>query len=153
MLLNRNIKERDKNAPYYLMIGIIFLGMSAWVYLSEGQNGLKGLDAYNWTYLVVFAIAGIYFTVKGLKSLLQKAYIRVNDTEISVKSDGASKADTIQWTDIQSIQSFENQFVILKKDQTNVVIRLSYLNYENADELKQAIFQTALAKGIPIEKE
>ena len=44
MLLNRNIKENNKNSLYHLMIGIIFLGMTGWV-IAEGLKKENGIES------------------------------------------------------------------------------------------------------------
>lgn len=150
MLLNRNIKVPNKNAFYHFIIGLIFSGMAVWVAF-EGLKKEKGIDQFDWVYIGVFAIVGLWFCVKGLSSIIRKAYIRVDEEKIAVKPDESSKSETIFWRDIQKIKEVERNYVIIKKDNSSYTIHFSYYTYKNADDLKEAIRETAEHKGIKIE--
>ncbi len=149
MFLNKNIKVPNKNAFYHLIIGLIFLGMAGWV-ASEGMEKEKGIDQFDWVYIAIFAMVGVYFSIKGLSSIIRKAYIRVDDEKIAVKPDESSKSETIYWRDIQHIRKVERNFEIVRKDNSTYMIYFSYYTYKNADELRDAILETAFEKGIPI---
>lgn len=150
MFLNRNIKIPNKNAFYHLIIGLIFLGMAGWVAV-EGIGKENGIDHFDWVYIALFSIVGVYFSAKGLSSILRKAYIRVDNEKIEVKPDEKSKSETIFWKDIQLIKSDGRNYEFIKKDNTSYTIRFSYYTYENAYDLKEAIRKTAINKGIKIE--
>ncbi len=150
MLLNRNIKVPNKNALYHLMIGLIFFGMSGWV-ISEGLQKEKGIDQFDWVYIFVFGMVGVYFSIKGLSSIIRKAYIRVDEEKISVKPDESSKSETIFWRDIQFIKKVDRNFDIIRKDNTNYMIYFSYYTYKNADDLRDAILEMAYKKGVKVE--
>lgn len=150
MFLNKNIKVPNKNAFYHLIIGLIFLGMAGWV-ASEGIGKEKGLDQFDWVYIAIFSIVGVWFSIKGLSSIIRKAYIRVDDEKIAVKPDEESKSETIYWRDILEIREKEKNFEIIKKDNSTYMIYLSYYTYANADELREAILDTALEKGVKVE--
>ena len=64
MLLNRNIKENNKNAFYHLVIGLIFIGMTLWVYF-KGENKPNGVDQFDWVYIFIFGMVGVFFFVQG----------------------------------------------------------------------------------------
>lgn len=81
MLLNRNIKVPNKNSFYHFIIGLIFMGMSGWV-TSSGLKKENGIDQFDWVYIVLFAMVGIYFAYKGLSTIISKAYIRVDDEKL-----------------------------------------------------------------------
>lgn len=149
MFLNKNIKVPNKNAFYHLIIGLLFLGMAAWV-AYEGMGKEKGIDQFDWVYIGVFAIVGIYFSIKGLSSIIRKAYIRVDDEKIAVKPDEESKSETIYWRDIQHIKKVDRNFEIVRKDHSSYMIHFSYYTYTNADDLRDAILETAYEKGITI---
>ncbi|MBP8903067.1 MAG: hypothetical protein KBG43_00455 [Paludibacteraceae bacterium] len=149
MLLNRNIKENNKNSLYHLMIGIIFLGMTGWV-IAEGLKKENGIDQFDWIYIFIFGMVGLYFSFKGLSSIIRKAYIRVDEEKIAIKPDESSKSETILWNEIQSIKQVEKNYEILKKDQSTYIIHFAYFNYDNAADLKEAIRKMAETKGIVI---
>ncbi|NLO72263.1 MAG: hypothetical protein GX102_15235 [Porphyromonadaceae bacterium] len=151
MLLNRNIKIPNKNAFYHLIIGLIFLGMAFWV-VSEGNKKESGVDQFDWIYIAVFGMVGLYFCYKGLNYILRKAYIRVDDEKISVKPDESTNSETIFWRDIKMINEIESNYQIVKKDDSTYTIYFSYYTYKNADDLKQSVKETANAKGIKIEQ-
>ncbi|MFV0391117.1 MAG: hypothetical protein ACK5KP_04415 [Paludibacteraceae bacterium] len=152
MLLNRNIKVPNKNSFYHFIIGLIFLGMSGWV-ASSGLKKENGIDQFDWVYIALFAMVGVYFAYKGLSAIIRKAYIRVDDEKIAVKPDEFTKSETILWKEILSIREIEQKYEILKKDQTTYTIYFSYYTYENADDLKEAIREMAVSKGIEIQSE
>lgn len=151
MFLNRNIKIPNKNAFYHFIIGLIFLGMAGWV-ASEGMQKEKGIDQFDWVYIGIFSLVGIWFSIKGLSSIFRKAYIRVDDEKIAVKPDEFTKSETILWRNIQKITAVDNNFDIVRIDNSVYTIHFSYYTYQNADDLKEAIINTAKDKGIKIEK-
>ena len=151
MLLNRNIKENNKNAFYHLVIGLIFIGMTLWVYF-KGENKPNGVDQFDWVYIFIFGMVGVFFSFKGLSSIFRKAYILVDEERIAIKPDETTKSETILWNDIEAIRQVEKNFEILKKDGSSYIIYFSYFNYENAGDLKEAIIDMASTKGISIQE-
>ncbi len=151
MVLDRNIKGNNKNAFYHLVIGLIFIGMTLWVY-SKGIKKPNGVDQFDWVYIFIFGMVGLWFMYKSLNFVLRKAYIRVDDEKISIKPDEISKSETIYWTDIVAIRQVKKNYEVLKKDQTSYTIFFSYFNYENAADLKNAIREMSAKKGIPIQE-
>ena len=115
MFLNRNIKIPNRNAFYHFIIGLIFLGMAGWV-ASEGMEKEKGIDQFDWVYIGIFSMVGVWFSIKGLSSIFRKAYIRVDDEKIAVKPDEFTKSETILWRNIQKIIAVDNNFDIVRKD-------------------------------------
>ena len=151
MFLNRNIKIPNRNAFYHFIIGLIFLGMAGWV-ASEGMEKEKGIDQFDWVYIGIFSMVGVWFSIKGLSSIFRKAYIRVDDEKIAVKPDEFTKSETILWRNIQKIIAVENNFDIVRKDNSVYTIHFSYYTYQNAEDLKEAIRNTAKENGIKIEE-
>lgn len=151
MFLNRNIKIPNRNAFYHFIIGLIFLGMAGWV-ASEGMEKEKGIDQFDWVYIGIFSMVGVWFSIKGLSSIFRKAYIRVDDEKIAVKPDEFTKSETILWRNIQIIIAVDNNFDIVRKDNSVYTIHFSYYTYQNAEDLKEAIRNTAKENGIKIEE-
>ena len=151
MFLNRNIKIPNRNAFYHFIIGLIFLGMAGWV-ASEGMEKEKGIDQFDWVYIGIFSMVGVWFSIKGLSSIFRKAYIRVDDEKIAVKPDEFTKSETILWRNIQKIIAMNNNFDIVRKDNSVYTIHFSYYTYQNAEDLKEAIRNTAKENGIKIEE-
>lgn len=151
MFLNRNIKIPNRNAFYHFIIGLIFLGMAGWV-ASEGMEKEKGIDQFDWVYIGIFSMVGVWFSIKGLSSIFQKAYIRVDDEKIAVKPDEFTRSETILWRNIQKIIAVDNNFDIVRKDNSVYTIHFSYYTYQNAEDLKEAIRNTAKENGIKIEE-
>lgn len=151
MFLNRNIKIPNRNAFYHFIIGLIFLGMAGWV-ASEGMEKEKGIDQFDWVYIGIFSMVGVWFSIKGLSSIFRKAYIRVDDEKIAVKPDEFTRSETILWKNIQKIIAVDNNFDIVRKDNSVYTIHFSYYTYQNAEDLKEAIRNTAKENGIKIEE-
>lgn len=151
MFLNRNIKIPNRNAFYHFIIGLIFLGMAGWV-ASEGMEKEKGIDQFDWVYIGIFSMVGVWFSIKGLSSIFRKAYIRVDDEKIAVKPDEFTRSETILWRNIQKIIAVDNNFDIVRKDNSVYTIHFSYYTYQNAEDLKEAIRNTAKENGIKIEE-
>lgn len=151
MFLNRNIKIPNRNAFYHFIIGLIFLGMAGWV-ASEGMEKEKGIDQFDWVYIGIFSMVGVWFSIKGLSSIFRKAYIRVDDEKIAVKPDEFTKSETILLRNIQKIIAVDNNFDIVRKDNSVYTIHFSYYTYQNAEDLKEAIRNTAKENGIKIEE-
>ncbi len=149
MLLNKNIKTKNPNSFYHFLIGLIFLGMTAWVAIT-GYKKVLGIDQFDWVYIALFGITGIWFTIKGLKALFSKAYIKVDDIKIDVKSDETSEATQVLWKNIDSIKTVKNTFHLILKNGKKHTINLSHFDYENADELKKSIQELAKTKDIAI---
>lgn len=151
MLLNRNIKVPNKNSVYHLMLGLVFLASAAWV-IYRGMQRTSGVEQLDWVYVAAFAMVGIYFCVKGLNSIIRKAYIRVDEEKIAVKPDEETNSETIFWRDIHYIKEVERNFEIIKNDKTSYTIHFSYYTYKNADDLRDAILEMADKKGIKVEE-
>ena len=97
-------------------------------------------------------MVGVWFSIKGLSSIFRKAYIRVDDEKIAVKPDEFTKSETILWRNIQKIIAVDNNFDIVRKDNSVYTIHFSYYTYQNAEDLKEAIRNTAKENGIKIEE-
>lgn len=149
MFLNKNIKTPNKNAFYNLIIGFVFWGMTFWVF-KESAAKENGIDQFDWIYIGMFGIVGLFFVYKGLNSIIRKAYIHVDEDKISIKPDESSKSETIFWKDIDSIRSVGNNYDIVKKNFSTYTIYFSYYDYANAQDLKRAIDEMAAEKGISI---
>lgn len=152
MLLNKNIKTKNPNSFYHLLIGLIFIGMATWVAV-VGYKKPLGIDQFDWVYIGLFGITGLWFTIKGLKAIVSKAFLKVNDSQIVIKSDEFNKATSIYWDDIEYFEAKQNKFIVKLKDGTQKEIIFSYYNDLTALELRKSIEEFANKKTIKIIKD
>ena len=152
MLLNQNIKAKNLNSIYFFILGLIFLGMTAWV-LYSGDKQPQGINQFDWVYAAVFGIVGLGLLIKGLNTMLRKAYIRVDEEKIAVKPDETTPSETILWRDILSMKLTKINLEIMKTDKSIATIHFTYFEDIHAITLKDSILEMAARKGLKVEIE
>lgn len=151
MFINKNIKDKNLNPLYRLIIGFIFLGMAGWV-VEKALASKDGITQYDWIYLAVFAITGLFFVVDSFIAIAKKAYLKIDNQRIAVKTDGVSKAVKENWNQIEKIIFVENKIEIISINNTVQKINLSFLDNDDVTFLTESITRIAEEKGIHIAK-
>jgi hypothetical protein len=112
------------------------------------------VKTFDWLYAVFFATTGIMNLVEGfgfsILNLFGKAFIRVDQHVISIKTGVLKNELCIPWSEIESIAYRPMKLPDYLLDKTTVKIVLSDLNYMLLQEFKEVIVITAREKGITI---
>lgn len=151
MFINKNIKDKNLNPLYRLIIGFIFLGMAGWV-VEKALASKDGITQYDWIYLAVFAITGLFFVVDSFIAIAKKAYLKIDNQRIAVKTDEVSKAVKEDWNQIEKIIFVENKIEIISINNTVQKINLSFLDNDDVTFLTESITRIAEEKEIHIAK-
>ena len=136
------LKTKREKSLYRIISGILFflIASSRIIISLIGNEGIKPFD---WFYFGIFTLGGVAHFIEGLgypfESLFGKAYILINSELISLKPSVYSKEQSINWSEIKSIDYKLNKFEIKKADNTNMTINLSKLDYISINEIKKTI--------------
>ena len=115
-------KRREGKSKKRVFFGIMFfLLASSWIIVRLIEN--KDITAFDWIYSGVFSLNGVFHLVEGLgysfDSFFGKAYIRFNSELILLKTSAYDKEQTINWSDIKTIDFKHNKLEIRKTDNKN----------------------------------
>ena len=81
----------------------------------------------------MFFINGVIHLLEGIgwsiESLFGKSFVHINNEQISIKPSLKDKEKSINWNEIKSIVYKNNQFRILKTDQSAFILDLSKLGF------------------------
>lgn len=153
MILIRDLLKISSRSIFKISIGGGFVILSIlWILIMKFEN--QEVKTFDWIYAVFFASMGIMNLVEGfgfsILNLFGKAFIRVDQHVISIKTGVLKKELCIPWSEIESIAYRTMKLKVSLLDKTTLKIVLSDLNYMVVQELKEALDTIAHEKGIPI---
>lgn len=77
-----------------------------------------------------------------------KAYLRIDNEKIAIKTGVFEKLQEIAWNEINSIEYNSNCFIIKRKNGADYKIRLSNLEYSSIQEIKVIVDRISKSKNI-----
>jgi hypothetical protein len=151
MDLKIDLLKKPKKSLFRIILGIlIFLLAIGWIIIRVIKN--RSVTPFDWIYSGIFSLNGVFYAIEGLgysfERFFGKAYILINLECISLKITVYEKEQYINWDEIKSIDYKLNRFEIKKKDNTNMVLNLSRLDYISINEIKKIINDIAKEKNI-----
>jgi len=151
MDLKIDLLKKPKKSLFRVILGILmFLLAIGWIIIRVIKN--ISITPFDWIYSGIFSLNGVSHVIEGLgysfERFFGKAYILINLECISLKITVFEKEQYINWDEIKSIDYKLNKFEIKKKDDTNMVLNLSRLDYISINEIKKIINDIAKEKNI-----
>ncbi len=146
------LKEKKKSI-FILVLGILLLLLAlAWIPIRWKGNG--SVTFFDWIYFIAMLLSGFSQISQGLGypivRLFGKAYVEINNKIIRVKTGVLDKEQSVEWSDIDSINYKSGNFVITKKDNSIYNLSASKLEYIQIQEVKSVINNIANDKKISI---
>jgi len=145
------LEKKRKKSLFRIILGIAFVIIaSLWVIIRLVEE--KTITPFDWFYSGILLFNGVINFVEGLgysfERFFGKAYILINSEAISVKASIYDKNQSINWSDIKTIDYKLNKYEVKKTDHTSMIINLSNFDYLSINEIKKAISHYAKEKNI-----
>lgn len=138
---------------FSLVVGIlIFLWTLVWFIVS--LTGNSSVTFFDLTYFVLMLLNGLLITNLGLgnpiERLFGKAFIEINNQIIRVKTGVFDNEQSVEWSEINSVNYNSGIFIITKKDSSIYHLSVSKFEYKQLQEVKGVINNIASDKSISI---
>lgn len=144
------LKSNAKTIAGILDILIVALWVGSKFYIKES------LTTFDIVYLIFLFLLGVLFITEGrgipLARIFGKAFILIDEEQISMKKGVFSKEQTILWDDIKTIEYKPNYFLFTKHDDTLLPFKLRHLAFRFNREVLDFIKVIGKHKGIEVER-
>jgi len=143
-------KSKAKTIIGILDIVLIALWISTKFYIEEN------FDVFDMVYSVALFLLGVLFIIEGrgipLAKFFGKAFILIDEDQISMKKGVFSKEQTIFWDEIKAIEYKANYFLFTKHDDSLFPFKLRNLAYRFNREILDFIKVIGKHKGLKVER-
>lgn len=144
------LKSNAKTIAGILDILIIALWVSSKFYIKES------FSTFDLVYLIALFLLGVLFIIEGrgipLARIFGKAFILIDEEQISMKKSVFSKEQTIRWDDIKTIEYKPNYFLFTKHDDSLFPFKLKQLAFRFNREILDFIKVIGKHKGLEVER-
>ncbi len=110
----------------------------------------------DWIYITSLFLVGLLFILEGagipIARIFGKAYILIDEEQISMKKGVFSKKQTILWDEIKTIEYKPNYFLFTKNDNSQFPFRLKQLAFKFNREILDFIKVIGKQKGLEVER-
>ncbi len=143
-------KSTAKTIVGILDILLIALWISTKFYIEED------FDTFDMIYLIGLFLLGILYIIEGrgipLAGIFGKAFILIDEEQISMKRSVFNKEQTILWDEIKAIEYKPNYFLFTKQDDSLFPFKLRQLAFKFNREVLDFIKVIGKHKGIEVER-
>jgi hypothetical protein len=116
----------------------------------------QSFDTFDMIYLIGLFLLGLLFMIEGrgipLAGVFGKAFILIDEEQISMKKGVFSKEQTILWNEIKAIEYRPNYFLFTKLDDSLFPFKLRSLAFKFNREILDFIKVIGKHKGLEIER-
>ncbi|WP_372644363.1 hypothetical protein [Ancylomarina sp.] len=131
-----------------LDIVLIFLWISSKIYIEQSFN------TFDLIYLIILFLLGALFILEGrgipFAKVFGKAFILIDEEQISIKKSVFREAQTIFWDEIKTIEYKTNHFLFTKNDDSLFPFKLRNIRFNK--EILDFIKVIGKHKGLEIER-
>ena len=150
MEFKKDLIGEEKKSVFKVIIGILFM-LFPIIWFTDRIIDDLTIRPFDWLYAGVFALNGAFHITGGLGisilKLFGKAFIIIDNKQISIKPDVFSKEQKINWDNIKTLDYKLNKYIIRRADNTSFILNLSKLSYELKSDVKNIINTIALEKN------
>jgi hypothetical protein len=143
-------KSTAKTIVGVLHFVLIALSISSKIYIEQG------FETFDIIYLVVIFLLGSLFILEGtgipFAKIFGKAFILIDEKQISIKKGVFNKEQTIFWDEIKAIEFKPNYFLFTKHDDSLFPFKLRHLTIRFNKEILDFIKVIGKHKGLEIER-
>lgn len=137
-----NLLGKEKRSIYKIIIGLLFMVLPT-IWITDRFTDNLTIRPFDWLYAGIFALNGVFHITSGfgisIIGLFGKAFIVINNNQISIKPDILSKEQRINWDDIKTIDYKLNKYIIQRADNTSFILDLSKIDYNLKADVKNII--------------
>jgi len=153
MKYSKDLLKRRKKSKIGIAFGVFFIVIA--ISLAPVRLLVEGsVSGYDWAYTIIFLLNGLTQLMAGLgysiDKLIGKAFIEIDNQVIRIKISAFGKEQSVSWDKINSIEYRPNKFIVTKKDNTQLVLSISKLEYPVIQEIKNTIREIAKKKKISL---
>ncbi|MRT91817.1 hypothetical protein [Ancylomarina sp. 16SWW S1-10-2] len=153
MKFEKNLLDQKSSAKTIIgLLGIILIviWVSSKFYIEES------FETFDFVNLILLFLLAMVFIFEGrgirLASIIGKAFILIDEEQISLKKSVFSKKQTILWEDIKSIEYKPNYFLFTKQDDSLFPLKLKQQAYRFNREVLDFIKIIGKHKNIEVER-
>lgn len=151
MELKKDLLKKDKKSVFRIILGVLFVAISI-IWIADKITSDIIIRPFDWLYSGIFMLGGVIHIFEGfgfsLAKLFGKAFVLIDNNQISIKPGLSDKEQKIYWKDIKTIDYKLNKFQIQKIDDTNMKLDLSKIDYALKNEIKEIVNNIAKDKNI-----
>lgn len=150
--------EKDLLTPYKksvprLVFGIFVIVFSLTWFVRLVMDPAES-NMFNWFSAGLFLFMGIFHSIEAsgasISKIFGKAFVKINDKQISIKPSVFNKEQLFYWKDIQSIIYETNRYKIIDSNNSEFSLNLLKIEYTLKMEIKDIIQNLAIEKNIAI---
>lgn len=153
MKFERNLLIQKSTAKTIIAILDIIL-IALWT--STKFYTKQSFDTFDMIYLIGLFLLGVLFLIEGrgipLAGIFGKAFILIDEEQISMKKGVFSKERTILWEEIKAIEYKPNYFLFTKHDDSLFPFKLRDLAFRFNREILDFIKVIGKNKGLEVER-
>ena len=153
MELEKDLLIIDRKSRFQTIFGIAAIGFTMILIIFKFQED-QSLTLLEWLQFVSLFLMGVIHLIAGtgysLAKLFGKSFVKINDTQISIKPGVFDKEQAFYWTDIKSIIYETNRYKIIDKENLEHFLNLLKIEYDLKQQIKAIIQNLATAKNIAI---
>lgn len=148
---SKDLLKEKKKSRFALGLSILFYLLAiAWIPIQLIDEDT--ISVFDWFYVFVMFFNGLSQTMGALgysvDRLIGKAFVKIDDQVINIKTGAFAKEQSIEWSQISSIYYQPGNFTITKTDNSTCTLTLSKLEYSVIQEIKSVIENMANDKKI-----
>jgi hypothetical protein len=151
MELKKDLLKKERKSVFRVILGILFFAISIFWITDRIMDNLI-IRPFDWFYTGIFTLNGLVHTIEGfgfsIARLFGKAFVLIDNEQISIKLGIIDKEQNIYWKDIKVIDYKLNKFHIENIDNTSKTLDLSKLDYTLKNKVKEIISGIAKDKNI-----
>lgn len=151
MELKKDLLKKNKKSLFRIILGILFLVISI-LWITDRIIDNLTIRPFDWLYTAILLLNGFVTTIDGfgvsIERLFGKAYIFIDNEQISIKRGITDKEQKIYWKSMKAIDYKLNKFRIQNIDNTSMTLDLSKFEFALKNEIKETIICMAKEKNI-----
>ena len=151
MELKKDLLKKNKKSLFRIILGILFLVISI-LWITDRIIDNLTIRPIDWLYTAILLLNGFVSTIDGfgvsIERLFGKAYIFIDNEQISIKRGITDKEQKIYWKYMKAIDYKLNKFRIQNIDNTSMTLDLSKFEFALKNEIKETIICMAKEKNI-----
>ena len=153
MNYSKDLLKEKKKTKFGIVLGILFFVIAiSWIPIRLIEKNT--ISSFDWFYTIIFILNGLSQIMVGLgysvERLIGKAFIKIDNQVIKIKTGAFDKEQSIDWNDINSIDYKPSNFIIIKNDKSSFKLTMTKLEYSVIQEIKNVINEIVNNKTIKI---
>ncbi len=150
---SKDLLKEKKKSKFALIFSLLFYVVAiSWIPIRLVENG--AISGFDWFYTSIMFLNGLSQTMAGrgysIERLIGKAFIKIDNQVIKIKTGAFDKEQSIDWSEISSIDYKPSIFIITKNDNSICQLTMTKLEYSEIQDIKNVIDKIANDKKIAI---